>query len=119
MNQLAALQSLWRDRCSIYHQVEVTDPDTHLTGFEEQPLLKNQPCKLSFENLTSTNGDETPIVTQAVKLFISINVVIPAGCKIVVTRPNNEREFTFSKSGEAGIFSNHQEINLVLFKEYA
>lgn len=119
MNQKTALEFLWKDRCSIFHQVEVTDPSTHLTGFDEQPLLENQPCKLSFENLSSTNGDETPIVAQAVKLFIGLDVVIPAGCKIVVTRPNNEREFTFAKSGEAGIFSNHQEINLVLFKEYA
>ena len=84
------------------------------------PLLQDQPCKLSFETLTATNGDELPIVAQSVKLFLSPDVLVPAGCKIVVTRPNSlERTFTFSKSGEAGVFTNHQEINLTLWKGYA
>ena len=47
-------------------------------------------------------------------------VEIPAGCKIVVTRFNNlERKFTYSKSGEAGVFTNHQEIQLEPWKGYA
>ena len=54
------------------------------------------------------------------KLFISPDVETPAGCKIVVKRFNNlEREFTYSKSGEAGVFTNHQEIMLEPFKGYA
>lgn len=118
--QRKALERLWRDRCNIYVQVETTDPATHLTDFEEMPLLLDQPCKLSFETLTSTNGDELPVVAQSVKLFLSPDFVVPAGCKIVVTRPNSfERTFTFAKSGEAGVFTNHQEINLTLWKGYA
>ena len=111
---------LWKDRCWIFYQDENTDPLTKITGFLEKPLLENQPCKLSFETLSSTSGDELPIAAQAVKLFLSPDVVVPAGCKIVVKRFNDlEREFTFTKSGEAGVFSNHQEINLTLFKGYA
>ena len=52
-----ALERLWKDRCSIFIREEVTDPVTHLTDSEEKPLLQDQPCKLSFETLTSTNGD--------------------------------------------------------------
>ena len=93
---------------------------THLTDFEEMPLLQDQPCKLSFETVTSTGGDSVATVTQNVKLFLSPDVNIPAGCKIVVKRFNDlEREFTYSKSGEAGVFTNHQEIQLVPFKGYA
>jgi hypothetical protein len=100
--------------------VETTDPSTHLTDFTESPLLEDQPCKLSFVTLSSNSGDEAPTVTQAIKLFLSPDVDVPAGCKIVVTRFNNlERTFTFTKSGEAGVFSNHQEVLLELFKEYA
>ena len=97
----------------------IMDSVKSLTDFEEKPLIQDQPCKLSFETLTSTSGDPVAVVSQTAKLFLSPDVEIPAGCKIVVTRFNNlERKFTYSKSGEAGVFTNHQEIQLVPFKEY-
>lgn len=115
-----ALERLWKDRCTVYHRVKVTDPKTKLTDFDEKPLLQDQPCKLSFETLNSTDGDHVATVAQSVKLFISPDVEIPAGCKIVVTRFNDlERTFTYSRSGEPGIFTNHQEIMLEPFKRYA
>ena len=105
-----ALERLWKDRCSIFIREEVTDPVTHLTDFEEKPLLQDQPCKLSFETLTSTNGDEVATAQQVVKLFLSPDVKVPAGCK---------RTFTYSRSGEPGVFSNHQEIMLEPFRGWA
>lgn len=115
-----ALERLWKDRCSIFVKEKVTDPTTHLTDFEEKPLLQDQPCKLSFETLTSTNGDEVATAQQVVKLFLSPDVKVPAGCKIVVTRPNDmERTFTYACSGEPGVFSNHQEIMLEPFRGWA
>lgn len=115
-----ALERLWKDRCTVYHRVKVTDPKTKLTDFDEKPLLQDQPCKLSFETLNSTDGDHVATLAQSVKLFISPDVEIPAGCKIVVTRFNDlERTFTYSRSGEPGIFTNHQEIMLEPFKGYA
>ena len=118
--QRKALERLWKDRCTVYHRVKVTDPKTKLTDFDDKPLLQDQPCKLSFETLNSTDGDHVATVAQSVKLFISPDVEIPAGCKIVVTRFNDlERTFTYSRSGEPGIFTNHQEIMLEPFKGYA
>ena len=118
--QRKALERLWKDRCTVYHRVKVTDPKTKLTDFDEKPLLQDQPCKLSFETLNSTDGDHVATVAQSVKLFISPDVEIPAGCKIVVTRFNDlERTFTYSRSGEPGIFTNHQEIMLQPFKGFA
>ena len=118
--QRKALERLWKDRCTVYHRVKVTDTKTKLTDFDEKPLLQDQPCKLSFETLNSTDGDHVATVAQSVKLFISPDVEIPAGCKIVVTRFNDlERTFTYSRSGEPGIFTNHQEIMLEPFKGYA
>lgn len=115
-----ALERLWQDRCSIFIREEVTDPTTHLTDSEEKPLLQDQLCKLSFETLTSTNGDEVATAQQVVKLFLSPDVKVPAGCKIVVTRPNDmERTFTYARSGEPGVFSNHQEIMLEPFRGWA
>ena len=118
--QRKALERLWKDRCTVYHRVKVTDPKTKLTDFEEKPLLQDQPCKLSFETLNSTDGDHVATVAQSVKLFISPDVEIPAGCKIVVIRFNDlERTFTYSRSGEPGIFTNHQEIMLEPFRGWA
>lgn len=115
-----ALEQLWRDRCTIYVQAESTDSVTHLTDFDEKPLIQNQPCKLSFETLTSTNGDGVATIQQVVKLFLSPDVKAPAGCKIVITRPNEtERTFTYARSGEPGVFSNHQEIMLEPFRGWA
>lgn len=115
-----ALERLWRDRCTIFHRVEATNPDTNLTDFQEMPLFEDQPCKLSFEKLTSTDENNVATVAQGVKLFISPDIVIPAGCKIVVKRFNQlEREFSYSQSGEAAPFTDHQEITLTLWEGWA
>lgn len=112
-----ALERLWKDRCGVYVQEEHTDPVTKLTDFQEMPLFEDQPCKLSFSTLSANSGDELPVVAQAVKLFLSPELTIPPGSKIVIKR--SDREFTFSQSGEPGIFSNHQEIPLTEFKGWA
>ena len=51
------------------------------------------------------------------KLFLSKEYEIPAGSRIEVLR--EERRFQFRRSGEAGIFSLHQEIPLEPVKERA
>lgn len=115
--QRKALEKLWKDRCTIIIREKVTYPDTKLTDFTEKPLLENQPCKLSFQTLASTDGDPVAAVKQSVKLFISPDIVIPEGCKVIVTRSNTlERVQTYSSSGVPGVFSNHQEISLELFR---
>lgn len=118
--QRKALERMWKDRCTILCQKKVTNPDTKLTDFEEVPLLEDVPCKLSFEKLASTDGDNVAAKFQNVKLFLSPDIEIPAGCKIIVNRFNDvQRKFTFSHSGEAGVFTHHQEIYLELWKGWA
>lgn len=112
-----ALERMWKDQCTIIQGVKVTDPETKLTGFQESPLLENQPCKLSFETLTSSEGDPVAAVGQTVKIFCSPDVIVPAGCKVIVTRRN--QVFTYASSGEPGVFTDHQEIILTLWKGWA
>lgn len=66
---------------------------------------------------TTETGDEFPVVAQAVKLFLSPELTVPPGSKVVVRR--SDREFTYTRSGEPGVFSNHQEILLTEFKGWA
>lgn len=109
-----ALAALWTDRVTVYQNQKVTDPVTHITDFREVAILEDQPCKLSFETLAAAEGDPAAAVSQAVKLFLSPDVTVPAGCRVVVTRPNErERVLTYTSSGLAGMFHNHQEISLV------
>ena len=118
-----ALERTYEGRATVYEYQSVRDPDTFLTDFKEVTVLEDQPCKLSFEKLTSTDGENVAAKFQNVKLFLSPDVVIPAGCKIAVQRFNRQgelvREFVFSHSGEAGVFTNHQEIYLTLWKGWA
>jgi len=113
----AALSKLWTDRCTIYQSTAVTDSTTHMTTMQESVLVSNLACKLSFETLKAAGGDEVPTVQQCAKLFLSPSVTVPDGAKIVVTR--GSKTFTFCRSGEPGVFSNHQEIALVGFRRYA
>lgn len=113
-----ALARLWTDRCTIYGQNAVTVPGSHLTDFQPVILAENVPCKLSFESLTVTAGDGVATVGQSVKLFLDPEIAVPAGCKIVVTRPDGT-EFTYGQSGLPGVFHNHQEILLEPFRGWA
>lgn len=84
---------------------------------EVQTVLEDQPCKLSFETLTSSNGDPVATVSQSVKLFISPDVVIKAGSKIIVTQHGRTTEY--SNSGVPAVYPTHQEIMLTLFNGWA
>ncbi len=114
----SALQMLWNDTCSVYTRAKATNATTKRTEFNEVAAFLNQPCKLSFETLTSTTEtDHAPSVSQGAKLFISKQLSIPAGSKIVVTRGGST--YTYKQSGEPGVFTHHQEIQLELFEGWA
>ena len=104
--QQRALQKLWTDRCTVIVRVKKKDEQSKLTDFVEETLFEEEPCKLSFESLSTT-----------AKLFMSNEKEVPAGSKIIVTRQG--KTFTFARSGEPGWFTWHQEINLELWKRWA
>ena len=106
------LQKLWRDTCSIYNFEKVKDPKTKTTEFKEILVQENIPCRISFQNISSTS--ETPsiaITNQVIKLFLSNKVEIKENSKIVVTR--NAISKTYKASGIPAIYSVHQEVILV------
>lgn len=106
------LQKLWRDTCSIYNFEKVKDPKTKTTEFKEVLVQENIPCRISFQNISSTS--ETPsiaITNQVIKLFLSNKVEIKENSKIVVTR--NGIPKTYKASGIPAIYSVHQEVILV------
>jgi len=108
-----AIESTYEGLCTIYEYVEIEDPDTGETivSPEPVPIHENIPCKLSKKTITATEGGE---VANTIKyepvLFISPNIEIKAGSKIVITQHGVTRQF--KRSGEPFVYNTHQEIAL-------
>lgn len=112
-----ALEMLYEGTCSIIGYEKIKR-ENGSTGFSEVIKHENQPCRLSFEKITGTNmKDGAAQVSQTTKLFISPDVVIDAGSKLVVTQNGITTEY--KRSGEPAIYDTHQEIILELFKGWA
>ena len=111
------IESQYKGICTVYEYQNVKDEVTKLTEQKEVATIENQPCRLSFEKLNATTASGAPIQSLGTKLFISPDVTINAGSKIVVTQNGETTEF--SNSGKPAVYSNHQEIMLKLFEDYA
>ncbi|WP_438349930.1 ABC transporter ATP-binding protein [Paenibacillus sp. FA6] len=113
-----AIESLYKGTCTIYEYQSLKDPITKITKQQEVPVLENQPCRLSFERVTSVNQTDTAgVVTQTIKLFIAPELMVKPGSKIFITQ--NGRSTAYRDSGEPAIYSSHQEITLILFNGWA
>lgn len=113
---IKALERMYQGRATVIEYQKVKD-EWGMTNFQEVTVLEDQPCKLSFETLTSSTGDPVATVSQSVKLFISPDVVIKAGSKIIVTQHGRTTEY--SNSGVPAVYPTHQEIMLTLFNGWA
>lgn len=112
-----AIEQLYEDVCTVYEYRHVKDSVTKLTEMKEVQVLEDQPCKLSFESMDTTSDGVAAGKSISVKLFLSPDVTIKAGSKIVVT---HRGEMTaYSNSGVPGRFATHQEIKLELFERWA
>ncbi|VIF97114.1 phage protein [Clostridioides difficile] len=108
-----AIEMMYRDKCTIVEYQPVKDPVTKRTNNKEVIVLENQPCKLSYKNITSTEQGEVAKLTQTIKLFISPSIKIKAGSKLII----NNKEY--ARSGESAIYPNHQEVILELLEDKA
>lgn len=113
-----AIESTYEGHCTVKCVMTYTDPKTKLTKTKEVEICKDQPCKLSFENLSSANQTETvATIAQGVKLFIAPELNIPAGSTIQITQSGHTADY--NRSGQPAVYPTHQEIILALKKEYA
>ena len=104
--------------CTIVEYSNVTDPNTKRTTQKEITVVENQPCNLSFEKISTViQTDTAATVTQGTKLFLSPEITVKSGSKIIVEQNGIKTEY--AASGEPAIYSEHQEIMLELFKVWA
>ena len=112
-----AIEATYCGILSVSERQSVKDPVTHITHMEEVVVLENQPCKLSFETITTAIQTETAAtISQAVKLFVSPDVTIKPGSKITVTQSGVTT--AYSSSGVPAVYPTHQEIMLELFEKW-
>lgn len=117
MGMAEILRILWTDACTVTVREPVTDPETHLTDFQEREILTDEPCRVSFQSVAAAGEGSTAAVTQTVKLFLQPDVEIPPGSRITVVRDGNQLLYT--RSGEPARYPGHQEIQLELWQKWA
>lgn len=112
-----AIEMMYKGKCDVIERQKITDPITKKTAFVESPILMAQPCRLSFKSIPTTGDGNTASLTQETKLFISPDVTIPSGSKIIVTQDGVTTAYT--NSSVPAIYETHQEITLKLFERWA
>ncbi|EQF23462.1 putative phage protein [Clostridioides difficile CD160] len=115
---MKAIELLYRDKCTIVEYKPIKDPVSKRTNNKEVIVLENQPCKLSYKNITSTADGKVAKLEQTIKLFISPDIEIKAGSKLIITNQNNVTK-EYIRSGETAIYPNHQEVILELLEDKA
>lgn len=111
-----AVESWYTDTCNVIGTKKVKKDN--ITSFEDDVIVENQPCRLSFSKVTATNNpDGTATLNQTIKLFVSPDIDIKPGSNIEVIR--NSKKTMYKCSGEPAVYETHQEIVLELAKERA
>ncbi|MBZ0585357.1 hypothetical protein KWL18_018915, partial [Clostridioides difficile] len=93
-----AIEILYRDKCTIVEYQPIKDPITKRTNNKEIVVLENQSCKLSYKNIVSAEQGKVAKLEQTIKLFISPDIEIKAGSKLII----NDKEYV--RSGESAIY---------------
>jgi hypothetical protein len=113
-----AIESTYQGVVTVIEHKKVTDPVTKLTDYVDNPVLENQPCKLSFETISAANQSSSAAsIAQATKLFLSPDIVIKPNSKLTVTQVGIATNYT--SSGKPTMYPTHQEIMLQLFEGWA
>ena len=114
-----ALESLYIGECVIYGKEDaVEDGITRQTDV----VLYEGKCRLSYnkkygsghEGLQSETFAESE---QVIRLFLSKDLIVPEGSRVVVRQNNVEREYR--ASGKAAVYTNHQEVVLTAADKYS
>ena len=103
------------EKCDVIEMQSVRDERTKIVKASEVKVLENQPCKVSYGSLNIVGQTSTGATNrQTVKLFISPNVIIKPGSKVVVGRN------AYKASGVPAVYTDtHQEIMLDMFDRWA
>lgn len=113
-----AVEALYEDVCNIYVRKSEKDEKTKITAKKEVLVAENQPCRLSYETVSTTKDNQGAAEKEmAVKLFLPPEPEIPEGSRIDVIHQG--LTISYSNSGSAAKYATHQEIKLKLFERWS
>ena len=112
------VENLYEDKCSVIEKQEVFDETRKIHKDKEVEVIKEEPCRLSFETLKADEeANPAQKVVQDTKLFLRPDIVDKEGSKIVVK--HNGREDIYARSGIPAVYVTHQEIMLKPFERWS
>ena len=113
------LEKLYDCKFDIVEYQEIQKPNKS-TGFGEVKVKEQIPCKISYERISTINivDDNANKKTLSTKLFISPDIEIKTGSKIIVTNSLGQIK-EYQSSGEPAQYDTHQEIMLELFEGWS
>ena len=100
-----ACETMYDHVCTIYGSKEVIK-DNGVTEFEDTILYENQPCHIAQTAVPANSEGLSNTVTNVITLFISPDLTIPNGSRIVC----NGREYR--NSGVPAMYNAFQKIQL-------
>lgn len=104
-----ALESLYRDTAMVITEVDAMDDNGIVTTSTQ--TAGPYPCRLSYKDLPSADtGDSIAGYQQTTKMFLSVDVTIPAGAFIDITHMG--KVLHFKAAGVPAGYSFHQEVTL-------
>ena len=112
------LSALWSGKCTIYEYRAITDENNYQTTHELVPVIEDEPCRLSYKKEQATNiANGAAIISQSITLFIRPDIIIKEGSVIDITQHGVTTRY--KGSGKPSIYTNHQEIVLILYEDNA
>lgn len=117
-NYRKAIEKLYTGSMSVIERRAIKDDITKLTNFEEVTIVENEPCRLSFSSSgVNENISGAYNVAQEIKVFCAPELDIKPGAKLIITQNNVTNSYIHT--GKSMVYSNHKELSLELFKEWA
>ena len=108
-----AIEKTYDSTCTVIVHEEY-EKDNGSTGFREVTVLEDAPCKVQFSSVKAAEQDTAvATVSQEIRLFISPDIEIIAGSKIVANSVN------YTHSGVVAKYATHQEIVLTLWDRWS
>lgn len=116
-----AIESLYNSVCVIYCLTHTFDSDTKRQIIVKTVRYENVRCRLSYKTLSAAGNGYASETVQPIKLFISPDLDVPAGCYAEVTGLT-DAAFTetvkYKYSGVSARYPSHQELVLELEEQY-
>lgn len=109
---------MYEDTLTVTEYVKSKNEKTKLMESEETVVLEDQPCKLSYEQITQAVQGDVASISQVIKIFLAPEVEIKEGSKItVITKAGITADY--KQSGIPAVYPTHQEIVLEAFERRA